>query len=255
MNGNSRYDEAIINPIREEFKAVGIEELTSKEAVKSFFAAKDKTAVLFINSVCGCSAATARPGFIESLKHAKAPLRKVSVFAGVDADAVASARDYFADIPPSSPSIALFREGELIYFIERRLLEGPTKELLTETLNMAYEKFFGDSIDDEKEIKNPLQLVQRDVTTAKNLLTKSETTLLDVRDIVETEAEPIPLAKLVDEALAKKIVSSWDKGSDLSFICSHGERSLQAAFFFRKQGFQKAFSVEGGRVAWMNSKN
>jgi putative YphP/YqiW family bacilliredoxin len=112
--------------MREEMTAIGFQELVTPEDVDSFMAETSGTALVVVNSVCGCAAGMARPGVRLALQQGPQPERLATVFAGQDVDAVAQARSYFADYPPSSPSIALFRDGELVHFVPRRMIEGRT---------------------------------------------------------------------------------------------------------------------------------
>jgi putative YphP/YqiW family bacilliredoxin len=110
--------------MREELTSAGVKELRTPEDVDSFMNEKSGTAMLVVNSVCGCAAGMARPGVRLALQGERRPDRVASVFAGQDLEATAKARAYIADIPPSSPSIAFFKDGELVYFIPRHRIEG-----------------------------------------------------------------------------------------------------------------------------------
>jgi putative YphP/YqiW family bacilliredoxin len=99
--------------------------------------------MLVVNSVCGCAAGAARPGVRLALQHEGAPQRVASVFAGQDVEATARARGHFADIPPSSPSIALFKDGELVYFVPRHRIEGRDAQALAADLGAAFERLAG----------------------------------------------------------------------------------------------------------------
>jgi putative YphP/YqiW family bacilliredoxin len=118
------YPELMVQPFREELSRIGVSELMSAEAVDEFMKDKTGTALLVINSVCGCAAGKARPGLRIALEKGRRPDRMGTVLAGQDLDATAQARSYFADIPPSSPSIAFFKDGELAYFMPRSDIEG-----------------------------------------------------------------------------------------------------------------------------------
>jgi putative YphP/YqiW family bacilliredoxin len=127
--------------MREELAAAGVEELLTAADVDSWMARKSGTAVLVVNSVCGCAAGSARPGVRIALEHSLRPDRAASVFAGQDLEATARARGYFADIPPSSPSIALFRDGELVYFVPRHRIEGRDAAGVAQDLIAAFGRF------------------------------------------------------------------------------------------------------------------
>jgi putative YphP/YqiW family bacilliredoxin len=114
----------LVKPMREELTTAGVEELRTAADVDAFMADKNGTAILVVNSVCGCAAGMARPGIRLALQNERRPDRAVSVFAGQDLEATARARGYISDIPPSSPSIAFFKDGELVYFLPRHRIEG-----------------------------------------------------------------------------------------------------------------------------------
>ena len=119
------YSPLLVKPMREELTAAGVRELTTPEDVEKFMEeAGSGTSMLVFNSVCGCAAGMARPGVRLALQHEKTPDRTVSVFAGQDVDATAKARSFLPDIPPSSPSIAVFKDGELVYFMPRHRIEN-----------------------------------------------------------------------------------------------------------------------------------
>lgn len=118
------YDPELVAPMRQEMVEIGARELMTAEDVDRFFAEKGGTALLFVNSVCGCAAGSARPGLRVALGNEHRPDRVGTVFAGQDVEATAKARAYFEDLPPSSPSAALFKDGELVYFLPRHMIEG-----------------------------------------------------------------------------------------------------------------------------------
>jgi putative YphP/YqiW family bacilliredoxin len=134
------YDPVLVQPMREELTEVGVQELTTAVAVDEFMAEKEGTALLIVNSVCGCAAGSARPGIRTALQHSQTPDRVATVFAGQDLDATAQARSYFAQIPPSSPSLALFRAGELVYMMPRHLIEGRGPEAIAADLTTAFDE-------------------------------------------------------------------------------------------------------------------
>ncbi len=133
-----------INPftrhMREELTQVGFQELRSAAQVDSFMEQKTGTAVLMINSVCGCAAAMARPALKHALTQSTAPDRLATVFAGQDQEATARARGYFAQVPPSSPSIALFKDGKLVYFMPRHNIEGRDPQAIAADLQAAFDQ-------------------------------------------------------------------------------------------------------------------
>lgn len=131
------YPAELVKPMREDLTKVGFEELHTSEAVESALT-KEGTTLVVVNSVCGCAAANARPGARMSLQNAKRPDHIVTVFAGVDKEAVDAARAHMIPFPPSSPSMALFRNGELVHMLERHHIEGRPAELIAENLMDAY---------------------------------------------------------------------------------------------------------------------
>ena len=136
------YPEYICAPMREELTTVGFEELKTPDQVESKLPKSEGTTLLVVNSVCGCAAGTARPGIRLALSDAeKKPKNLVTVFAGQDLEATAQARKYTAPYPPSSPSIALFKDGKLVHFIERHHIEGRSAQMIAENLKMAFEEY------------------------------------------------------------------------------------------------------------------
>ncbi|NER13113.1 BrxA/BrxB family bacilliredoxin [Leptobacterium flavescens] len=134
------YPAELVKPMREDLTAVGFQELHTVEAVDAAMK-KQGTTLVMVNSVCGCAAANARPGARLSLQNAKTPDNLVTVFAGVDREATDKARGYMVPFPPSSPSIALFKDGELVHMLERHHIEGRPAELIAENLVDAYNEF------------------------------------------------------------------------------------------------------------------
>lgn len=122
------YSPLLVKPMREELTAAGVEELLSAEDVDRWMDEKDGTALLVVNSVCGCAAGMARPGVRMALERGPNPDRMASVFAGQDLEATARARSFFPEIPPSSPSMAVFKDGELVFFMPRHRIEGRSAE-------------------------------------------------------------------------------------------------------------------------------
>lgn len=128
----------MVRSMREELTQGGFKELLTPADVDAFMADKSGTALLFINSVCGCAAGNARPGALMALQNGPRPDRLVTVFAGQDVDATARARSYMSPIPPSSPSIALFKEGNLVYFMPRQNIEGRDANAVARDLQAAF---------------------------------------------------------------------------------------------------------------------
>jgi putative YphP/YqiW family bacilliredoxin len=134
------YPEEMVLPMRAELAEVGFQELHTAHEVEEALKAEGTTLVV-INSVCGCAARNARPGARMSLDNAKKPDHLVTVFAGVDKDAVDTARQHMFPFPPSSPSMALFKDGELVHMLERHHIEGRPAEMIAENLKDAYAEF------------------------------------------------------------------------------------------------------------------
>lgn len=135
------YPEELVAPMKEDLIGAGFEQLTSAEQVDNAINKTKGTTLMVINSVCGCAAANARPAAKMSVEHSKKPDHLVTVFAGVDNEAVAQARKYTLPYPPSSPSMALFKDGKLVHFIERHHIEGRPAELIADNLKMAFDEF------------------------------------------------------------------------------------------------------------------
>ena len=131
------YPPELVKPMREELTNIGFGELHTSEDVANAIEQKGTTLVV-VNSVCGCAAANARPGVNHSLQNDKTPDHLVTVFAGVDTEATNTARDLMVPFPPSSPSIALFKDGVLVHMVERHHIEGRPAELISENLKAAF---------------------------------------------------------------------------------------------------------------------
>ncbi|MFM2225808.1 MAG: hypothetical protein RJA07_2010 [Bacteroidota bacterium] len=134
------YPAEIVNPMKAEMTAVGFEELLTPANVDVALN-REGTTLLFINSVCGCSAGTARPGVRMAINHTKKPNHLTTVFAGFDVDSTKQARAYTLPYPPSSPCIALFKDGQLVHFIERHHIEGRSAEMIAQNLVGAFEQY------------------------------------------------------------------------------------------------------------------
>ncbi len=134
------YPETLVTPMKAELTGVGFQDLTTPESVDSALK-NEGTVLMVVNSVCGCAAGACRPGVKLSLDNEKKPSQLTTVFAGFDEEAVNTARKHFAPYPPSSPAIALFKNGELVHFIERHNIEGRTAAMISEHLKMVYDEF------------------------------------------------------------------------------------------------------------------
>jgi putative YphP/YqiW family bacilliredoxin len=135
------YPEELVRPMRAELANIGFDELKSAEAVTNYLKDKKGTTLMVINSVCGCAAGTARPGVAMALdSSAKKPDHLATVFAGVDREATEKAREYTVPFPPSSPSIALFRDGQLVHLVERHHIEGRPAVAIGEHLSAVFDE-------------------------------------------------------------------------------------------------------------------
>lgn len=135
------YPEELVTPMRAELTRNGFSELKDSSAVDSALSGMEGTALLVVNSVCGCAAGSARPGVISSLNNESKPDHLFTVFAGQDGEATAKAREYLLPYPPSSPSIGVFKDGTLVHFIERHHIEGRSAEMISEHLKQVYKEF------------------------------------------------------------------------------------------------------------------
>jgi putative YphP/YqiW family bacilliredoxin len=135
------YPAELVQPMKDDLTNVGFKQMTSAAEVDQTVPNAKGTMLVVVNSVCGCAAGNMRPGVKLSLKGDKVPTHLTTVFAGVDAEATAQARNYFLPYPPSSPSIALFKDGKLVHFLERHHIEGGTAQMIAENLMEAYNEF------------------------------------------------------------------------------------------------------------------
>src|SRR5690606_336838 len=134
------YPEYLVAPMRKELTDVGFEELKTPEAVDAAIT-QPGTVFVVVNSVCGCAAANARPAAIEAIKHEKHPDKVVTVFAGMEKEAVEKARAYMLPYPPSSPAMALFKDGKLVHMIERHQIEGRPAQMIADNLVVAFNEY------------------------------------------------------------------------------------------------------------------
>ncbi len=134
------YPPDLVAPMKKELTDVGFEELTTPDKVDEAIN-REGTTLVMVNSVCGCAAGSARPGVRIAMQHSKKPNNATTVFAGVDAEATAQARKHFLPYPPSSPSIALFKDGKLVHFVERHHIEGRSADMIAENLMAAFDEY------------------------------------------------------------------------------------------------------------------
>ena len=142
------YDPAVVQPMRDEVTRLGAQELQSVAEVDEALANQSGTALVFVNSVCGCAAGNARPALAQALQHPVRPNAVFTVFAGQDVDATARARSYFGEYQPSSPSMALLRDGEVVYMMHRHMIEGRDPEDIVADLTAAFEQHCGAPVRD-----------------------------------------------------------------------------------------------------------
>lgn len=127
-------------PMRQELVSLGFEELTTPSEVDAALADKEGTVLVFVNSICGCAGGIARPGVGEALRHSRRPERLTTVFAGQDKEATEQARTYFVGYPPSSPSIALLKDGQVVHMLERHQIEGRDAQAVAADLKAAFDQ-------------------------------------------------------------------------------------------------------------------
>ena len=135
------YDEALVKPMREELTSLGVKELRTADEVDVALGPKSGTALVVVNSVCGCAAGNARPAVAMAVKHPVLPQQMTTVFAGQDRDAAARARSYFSQYQPSSPAIALLRDGEPVFMLQRHQIEGREAKAIADDLTGAFDKY------------------------------------------------------------------------------------------------------------------
>lgn len=135
------YDPTLVQPMRDELTRLGFDELRTPDQVDQAMARTDQTTLVVVNSVCGCASGRARPATAMAIRNGNRPARLLTVFAGQDAEATARARSYFAPYPPSSPQIALFKDGKLVFMLERRNIENRTPTDIAADLAGAFDRF------------------------------------------------------------------------------------------------------------------
>jgi putative YphP/YqiW family bacilliredoxin len=136
------YDPEAVQPMRDELVAAGFKEMHTPADVDKYLSSTEGTALVMINSVCGCAAGSARPGITLSLQNSKIPDNSLTVFAGQDRDAVDHFRNaYIPGVPPSSPFIALFKNGEIVFLMQRMNIEGKTADMVADELTEAFNQY------------------------------------------------------------------------------------------------------------------
>ncbi|OFY66765.1 MAG: hypothetical protein A3H98_12175 [Bacteroidetes bacterium RIFCSPLOWO2_02_FULL_36_8] len=139
----ANYPEFMVAPIRQDLVNVGFEQLLTPDEVDKTIRNTKGTVLMCVNSVCGCAAGKARPALKLAIQHAKKPTKLVTVFAGMEQDATAKAREFMTPYPPSSPSIALFKEGKLVHLIERHQIESAEVQMIVDNLVGAFDEHCG----------------------------------------------------------------------------------------------------------------
>jgi len=134
------YPEMMVAPMRAELTHQGFTELKTSEEVENAMNGNNEVTLVVVNSVCGCAAGSARPGVVASLDNDKKPAKLYTVFAGQDLDATSKAREFMIPFPPSSPAVALFKNGEVVHMVERHMIEGRTAEMVADNLKAAYDE-------------------------------------------------------------------------------------------------------------------
>ena len=140
------YDERFVTPMRQELTRLGVEELRTADEVDTRLKDAPGTTLVVVNSVCGCAARNARPAVATALRHAVKPDHLTTVFAGQDVEATAKARAYFTGYPPSSPSIGLLKDGEIVFMLERWQIEGRSADAIATDLTDAFDRFCGKTV-------------------------------------------------------------------------------------------------------------
>lgn len=135
------YSEILIKPMREDLTRIGVEETRSPEQVEEAINNTKGTLLVVVNSVCGCAAGKARPGIAMALQNDARPDRAITVFAGADIEATTKAREHFAPYPPSSPQIGLFKDGRLVFMLERHQIENRFAEQIAQELTQAFDRY------------------------------------------------------------------------------------------------------------------
>ena len=140
------YNPALVAPMRQEMTSMGARELISAADVDAALGDQHGTMLVFVNSVCGCAAGNARPALRLALQHGVKPAEVVTVFAGQDLDATSRARQYFAEYQPSSPSMALLKDGEVVHFVHRHQIEGRSPQAIAADLTAAFDRHFAATV-------------------------------------------------------------------------------------------------------------
>jgi putative YphP/YqiW family bacilliredoxin len=244
------YDPAMVQPMRDELTRAGVVELKTAEEAQKALSKTKGTSVVLVNSVCGCAAGSARPGYTASLSHTLKPENVYTVFAGVDREAVDVARSFFKGYAPSSPAIALFRDGQLVHMVERHNIEGSDAKTINKILTSAYDRYCGAQINESINLYNPETAMDMDVSEVKKAMDSQKALIFDIRPEEEACLARIPGVPVLTQERANEIIQNEDKQRLLIFHCHHGIRSRQAVKYFAQFGFENAHSMAGGIQAW-----
>jgi len=244
------YDPAMVQPMRDELTRKGVKELKSAQEVRKALGQQTGSCVVLVNSVCGCAAGAARPGYLASLEGEVKPEGIYTVFAGVDREAVEEARSFFAPYPPSSPSIAILRNGKVVHMIERSGIEGNDPGMISKVLQSAYAKYCGPEVDGKARIFDPEEAMDMEVQEVKKAWESGEALLFDIRPEEEAALAHIKGVEILDQDKATRLIQEEPKDRLLVFHCHHGIRSRQAVKYFRQYGFSNVKSMKGGINAW-----
>jgi putative YphP/YqiW family bacilliredoxin len=242
------YAEEIVQPMRAEVVQAGFQEVRTAAEVDAALNSVP-TAIFFVNSVCGCSAGVARPGVASSVQAGIKPVGLFTAFAGNDKEAVNRIREHMVGFPPSSPCAGVFRDGELVYMLERHQIEGNSAENVSKMLSSAYARYCGEEINLDIKIWDPLSDFLIEPTEFAALAQQDGVWLLDLREESEKSGAEFPNALAVTNELANEIVNSWPRERKIVALCRMGGRSLQAVQFLRQQGFDQSWCVRGGTSA------
>lgn len=244
------YDPESTARLRRELTDAGVVERFTAAEVDEALACRETT-LLFVNSICGCTAKTARPGLIAALKHPSRPEKAFTVFAGADRDATARAREHFVGHPPSSPAAALYREGRLVHFFHRHDIEGIDATAFTTMLVAAFQRYFGPAVDHAIAIPDPMSEIDIDPRDLRRLLDASPPpSLIDCRDESERRLAQIRGGIAFRPELIKEITEGWPRDRVAVLYCHTGRKSLTTLKMFRKFGFARFRRLRGGIDAW-----
>lgn len=244
------YDPESVKPMRAELTRHGVVELLTASDVDKAMADKKGTSLVMVNSVCGCAAGSARPALINALQNQIKPEKLYTVFAGVDKEATARAREHFTGYPPSSPAFGIFRDGQLVHMIERHQIEGVDGASLGKMIRSVFDKYCGSEVNESIRIADPMDEFEITPADLKAGIDKGAFKILDVRDEHEKKKADIAGSIFLTREIAEDMVKNWDKATPLVVYCHYGDQSLQAVRYFRHHGFQNVKSLRGGIEAW-----